>query len=144
MALKLQHHNGIAKYQAIRISGYSRKYPHTLIDGIEFGTKNIRISKEEMAVFVAFKPFIDSKSWGIQEFRKTLNGFSQIPDQNSQNSWEIYGLPVSLTESSLHDFQCCLGGRGRIFSGIRVAHHRSSFEGNLMNFYSQSKISELW
>ena len=41
-----------------------------------------------MASFVAFtgKPFIDSKSWGIQEFRKTLNGFSAIPDQNSQNS----------------------------------------------------------
>ena len=45
MRLKLQYHNGTAKYQLIL--GYSRKYPHTLIDGIEFGTKNIRISKEE-------------------------------------------------------------------------------------------------
>ena len=37
MGLKLQSHNATAKYQLIL--GYSKKYPHTLIDFIEFGTK---------------------------------------------------------------------------------------------------------
>ena len=32
--------------------------------------------------------------------------------KNSQNSGEIYGLPFSLTEPSLHDFQGCPWGGG--------------------------------
>ena len=34
------------------------------------------------------------------------------------------------------------GGGVWIFSGIHVAHHHSSFEGNLMNFYPQPKTSD--
>ena len=109
--------------------------------------KTSGFQRKKIAVFVAFKPFIDSKSWGIQEFRKTFNGFSRIPDQNSQNSWEKF-MDFQSVLQSLHYMISNVvqvgGWRGRIFSGIHVAHHHSSFEGNLMNFYSQSKISELW
>ena len=67
MGLKLQYHNATAKYQLIL--GYSRKYLHTLINGIEFGTKKTSgFPRKKIAVFVAFRPFIDSKSWGIQKF----------------------------------------------------------------------------
>ena len=61
--------------------------------------------------------------------------------KNSQNSGEIYGLPFSLTDPSLHDFQGCPwgegGGGGWIF--YRVAHNHSSFEGKLMNFIPNPK-----
>ena len=64
--------------------------------------------------------------------------------KNSQNSGEIYGLPFSLTDPSLHDFKVVHGGGGGggwIF--YRVAHNHSSFEGKLMNFYPQSKILQI-
>ena len=107
MELKLQYHNGTAKYQLIL--GYSRKYPHTLIDGIEFGTKKLQDFKGIKWQFLLHLNALLIQN--LEEFKNFVGlRFSEIPDQNLQNSGEIFGLPVSLTESSLHDFQCCPWG----------------------------------
>ena len=41
--------------------------------------KNFRISKKDNCSFGRIPEPADSKSWGIPEFRKTLNGFPGIP-----------------------------------------------------------------
>ena len=80
MGLKLQYHNGTAKYQLIL--GYSRKYPHTLMDGIEFGTKKLQdFQRRKWQFLLHLNPlFIQN----LEEFKNFAGlKFSEIPDQNS-------------------------------------------------------------
>ena len=67
--------------------------------------KNFRISKKDNCSFCRIPEPADSKSWGIPEFCKNLNGFPGIPVK----IYKILGkfldrFPVILTEYFLQDF----------------------------------------
>ena len=83
--------------------------------------KKFRISKNDSRLCRIPKP-ADSKSWGIPEFCKALNGFSWNSRQNSQNfgPGEIHGFPVRLTEHILLGFQC-RSWMGGVWISSRIA-----------------------
>ena len=103
--------------------GCSRKYPYPapLWTTLNWVSKNFGIFKKDNCSFcrILLEP-VESKSRGIPEFRKTLNGFPGILVKSYR---KFYGFPVILTDHFLQDFQCRPwggggGGRGCIFSGI--------------------------
>ena len=66
-------HNYLSKPVVL---GYFRKYstPPSLWRTLKWVTKNFRISKKNNSSFCKIPNPADSKSWGILEFCKTLNG----------------------------------------------------------------------
>ena len=59
--------------------GYSRKYPHHPMDDTELGTYKFQDSqKKDNCSFCRIPEPVESKSRGIPEFHKNLNGFPGI------------------------------------------------------------------
>ena len=100
------------------ILGYSKKYPHPLWPTLNWVPKNFRISKKDSSSLCRIPNPADSKSWGIPEFCKILNGFAGIPNKIHKILLKVMEFPVRLTEHLLQDFQCRPWGGGWIFSGI--------------------------
>ena len=101
------------------------------------------ISKKEGSSFCRISNPTDSKSWEIPKFRMTLNGFPGIPVK-IHKVWEKFidsqsALPILYYRISnvLH------GGGGGGGDASKIVHYRSSFKGNLMDVYPQSKILEI-
>ena len=79
--------------------------------------KNFRISKKDNCSFCRIPEPTNSKSWGIPEFRKNLNGFPGIPVK----IYKILGKFVDFQSYSLSIFYWIsnvVHGREWIFSGI--------------------------
>ena len=66
--------------------------------------KNFRISKKDNCSFCKIPEPPDSKSWGFQNFCKTLNGFLGIPVK-IYKIWRNLWISI-VTERFLQDFQC--------------------------------------
>ena len=105
----------------LHILDYSRKYPHTpLWKTLNWIPRNFRISKKGNCSFCRIPEPADSKSWGVPEFCKNLNGFPGIPVKIYKIGWKFedfrsYSLSISYRISNV------VHGCVWIFSGI--AHY---------------------
>ena len=108
------------------------------MDNIKLVPRNFMISKKESGSFCRISNPTDSKSWEIPKFRMTLNGFPGIPVK-IHKVWEKFKDSQSALPSLYCRIYNVLHGGG----ASEIVHYRSSFKGNLMDVYPQSKVLEI-
>ena len=113
------------------------------MDNIKLVPRNFMISKKDSSSFCRISNPTDSKSWEIPKFRMTLNGFPGIPVK-IHKVWEKFIDSQSALPSLYYRiFNILHGGGGGGMDASEIVHYRSSFKGNLMDVYPQSKILEI-
>ena len=111
------------------------------MNNIKLVPRNFMISQKESSSFCRISNPTDSKSWEIPKFRMTLNGFPGIPVKIHKVREKFIDSQSALPSLYCRISNVLHGGGGGDAS--EIVHYRSSFKGNLMDVYPQSKILEI-